>query len=279
MNINAPAEAVSGFITVGTKKAANKPARTFVLAIMAGIFIGFGAIASSTCALGAQSVGQGKFITGAVFPVGLMMILLIGAELFTGDCLAFMAFLDRKIKGSAYLKLLVIVYAGNLIGALFMALINNMSGQMDLGSCGLAASVTSIGINKCKLGFGAAICSGVLCNIIVCMAVMCANVGTSAVCKIFASYLPVLAFASSGFEHCIANMYYLFASKIALSIPRYAAAAAEAGLDTAALSIRNIFLSNLLAVTIGNVLGGFFIASCIWFGHAAKTGKRKAVKK
>lgn len=279
MNFFTPAECIQNYMGTGEGKCKNKPLKVFVLAILAGIFIGYGAASSTTAAHAITNVGLARLVSGAVFPVGLIMVILMGAELFTGDCLIAISVLGGRVKVGAMIKTLVIVYIGNFVGSIILALIVANAGALNYSSGALAANVVKIAVGKCSLSFGNALLSGILCNIIVCMAVIMAAAGKSVGCKILATYFPILAFVTAGFEHSVANMYYITVALFANAMPKYAEAIVAAGVDTTALTWGNLFVKNLIPVTIGNIIGGVFIGFMLWYGHSKKAEKAAAKKK
>ncbi len=273
MNLFTPAETIQNYISTGEAKCGNKKLKAFVLAILAGAFIGFGAVASTTAAHAVANVGLARLITGAIFPVGLIMVLTMGAELFTGDCLITISVCCKRVKIIRMIRFLVIVYIGNFVGSVILAAIIAYSGQLNYSANGLALSAMKIATAKCSLSFINALLSGIACNIIVCMAVIISLAAKDIGGKVLGAYFPVMAFATSGFEHSIANMYYITVALFAKTIPGYAQAAQEAGLDISNLTWGKMFVNNLLPVTIGNIIGGVVIAFFLWYGHSKRTEK------
>lgn len=231
-----------------------------VKAVMAGVMIAMGAAISNVAAHTISDVGVARLAAAVVFPVGLMMVVLLGAELFTGDCLAVMSVFDGKQKIRSCLKLLVLVYIGNFVGAALTALLISMSGQFDFSVGMLGAYTIKVAVEKVNISFAQGIVSGILCNILVCAAVLMAARAKDITGKIFAVFFMIMLFVTGGFEHCVANMYYITAGLFAVNDPEYVALAKEAYgfsqeyLNT--LSISNFFAVNLLPVTIGNIIGG-----------------------
>lgn len=197
---------------------------------------------------------------GVVFPMGLMMVVMTGAELFTGDCLAIMATVQKKHTALKLIRMLVVVYLGNLLGSLMLTCIDYVSGQYNYSSGILGAYTIKVALGKCNLDFTTALASGILCNILVCAAVMLAARAKDVTGKLLCCFFIILLFVVSGYEHCVANMYYVPAGMIAKLNPLYVKDAMEQYGYTAqqlsTLNIPNFIFNNLIPVTIGNIVGG-----------------------
>ena len=251
----------------GIAKAEGKTLRLLIWALLAGAYIAFGAQASQMVSFNLladpDSLGVGRLVSAAVFPVGLMMVVLCGAELFTGNCLMIIGVLDRKIRISGMLRNWVLVYLGNFLGALLVVALMKSTGLWETGSGLLGASVIKTAQAKVQLSFGQAFVRGILCNWLVCLAVWMSTGARETVSKIFAIWFCIGLFVISGFEHSIANMYF---------IPAGIAAAVDSGLaqlagcDVSVLTVGNFLVKNLLPVTLGNILGGgLFVGMVYWF--------------
>ena len=232
----------------------------FGKAILAGAMIAMGAAASSVAAHTIPDVGVARLAAAVVFPVGLMMVILLGAELFTGDCLAVMSVLDGKQKIRDIMRLLFIVYIGNFFGATLLAFLVSMSGQLDYSAGMLGAYTIKVALGKVNISFTQGVVSGILCNILVCAAVLMAMCAKDVTGKIIAIFFSIMLFVTAGFEHCVANMYYITAGLLAKNIPEYAnLAMQEYGYTLEQINNLNYIsyvFYNLLPVTIGNILGG-----------------------
>ena len=251
--LNVPAEVVSANINAAVAKAAAKKRRIFVLGIMAGAFIAMGAQSSSLAVHNITDVGIARTLAGCIFPVGLMMIVFVGGELFTGDCMMSMACMKGRIGFGSLLRTLLIVYLGNFAGAVLIAFLVAHSGQYDYSAGALGAYTIKTAVGKTGLSFMRALFSGILCNILVCAAV----------------FVPILAFVVSGFEHCVANMYYIPAGIFAAGNPAYVQKAQELyGLGAEKLTGLNwgsFVTVNLLPVTIGNIIDGAVMVGGVCF--------------
>ena len=230
--------------------------------IMAGMMIAMGAGISSVAAHTIPDVGLARLAAAVVFPVGIMMVILMGAELFTGDCLVAMSVFDGKQKIRNCAKLLLFVYLGNFVGAALTALFISLSGQWDYSSGMLGAYSIKVAIGKVNISFAQGIISGILCNILVCAAVLMAMCAKDITGKLLASFFVIMLFVTGGFEHCVANMYYITAGLLANCNPQYVELAKETyGFSQeylGTLNIANYLIKNLLPVTIGNIIGGAF---------------------
>lgn len=257
-------EAVEQYIDSCKAKAQMPVSRLMGKAILSGMMIAMGAAISSVAAHTVGDVGLARLAAAVVFPVGLMMVILTGMELFTGDCLFAMSVLDRKQSVGGFARLLLLVYIGNFIGAALTAWLLSMSGQWDYSAGMLGAYTIKIAVGKTNISFLQGLISGVLCNILVCFAVLMVLCAKDVTGKLLAVFFVIMLFVTGGFEHCVANMYYITAGLLALRDPAYAELAMEAyGFRSEYLETLNVsafLLKNLLPVTIGNIIGG---AACV----------------
>lgn len=267
--ILSPAETVQAYAGAGAKKCALPPVRTFLLAILAGALIAFAGAATNTAAHTAEGAGAVRLICGLIFPFGLGIVVLMGAELFTGNCLITISVLEKQATVAGMVKNWVVVYLGNALGSALVAAACAFTGQMNYSSGGLALFTMKLAAGKCTLDFGSAVVMGVACNVLVCLGVLCAMTAKDTTGKLLGAYIPVALFVLCGFEHSVANMFYVPAGLFAKSVPAYAELAAESGLDLTALTWGNFALKNLLPVTIGNILGGAGVGALLWRGHKA----------
>lgn len=242
-----PLEISKTISSIGEKKATATIFELFIFGILAGIYIAFGAIvATAVLSGGTLDVGLASFLAGSVFSVGLMLVLIPGSELFTGNILMAIGFIYRKYSFVKVLRNWLVVYFGNLLGALFVAWLMYNSGLLvrfgELTPAGMVA--VKIAETKLHLGFAAGLSRGVLCNMLVCLAVIMSIAAKTLEGKIFGIYFPTMAFVASGFEHSVANMYFL---PIGLMV--------KGEFFSSFLSIFN----NFIPVTIGNIIGGLLI--------------------
>ena len=268
-----PHQIVSGNIAASTGKTQTPLMKLVLLAFFAGMFIACGASASSVAMHAISNVGLARLVAGAVFPVGLMMIVFVGGELFTGDCLMIMGCIHGKYSVGSMIRVLVVVFFSNFVGAGIFAAMVNASTQFNFTSGLLGAFTIKVAMGKLTMSFGAAFVSAILCNIFVCVAVLMAAAAKDIAGKALAIFFPILAFVVSGYEHCVANMYYIPAGIFAASNEAYVQAAMETYGYTAqqleTLSWGNMLVNNLLPVTLGNIVGGMvFVGLPLYLIHS-----------
>lgn len=264
--MNTPAEIASNYLAIGKGKVAAPLHKMIVLAILGGAFIGFGGVGATMVAISIPEASLGKFLGACVFPSGLAMVLLAGSELFTGNCLLAIPLLQKEIKITGLLRNWIAVYIGNMIGGFLVAASIVFGHQISSFGNGMAISVISTAVTKCSLSFSDAFIRGIACNFLVCIAIWMSFAAKDVAGKVAALFFPVMVFVLCGFEHSVANMYFIGAGLFAKLDPTYLNAALEAGVDTSALTLGNFFITNLLPVTLGNIVGG---ALCVglpyWF--------------
>ena len=260
-------EIIDQQVATGVKKASTNLSRFIILGIMAGMFISLGAQSCSLVMHSIGNVGLARLAGGCVFPVGLMLIVFLGGELFTSDCLITISVLSKKTSWLRFARSLVLVYISNFIGACLIAWLINHSGQLDYSYGGLGAYTIKVALGKVTIAPAQALVSGILCNILVCLAIFMGGSATDIAGKCLAIFFPIMVFVVSGFEHCVANMYYIPAGLFAAANPEYVQKAGELYGITAdqlsALSWSGMF-GNLLPVTAGNMIGGIV---CIGFTY------------
>lgn len=273
--ISTPPQIVAANMNAAKSKTELSLGRMILLGILAGMFIAGGASASSLAMHAISNVGLARLVAGTIFPVGLMMIVLVGGELFTGDCLMIMGCVHGKFSVSKMVKVLIVVYLSNLVGSLLFAGLVYASGQYNYTNGMLGAFTIKVALGKLNLSFGAAVASGILCNIFVCMAVLMATAARDISGKIWGIFFPILTFIVSGYEHCVANMYYIPAGIFAKASSTYASLAMESygytTLQLDSLNWANFVVKNLIPVTIGNILGGMvFVGLPLYLIHQKK---------
>lgn len=277
-HMNTPAEVIETNINAGVVKANLPLGRMILLGIMAGAFIAIGGSGSNVAVHSIADVGLARTLAGCIFPVGLMMIVLIGGELFTGNCLMIMGVLDKKFKAVKMIRNLVVVYLSNLIGALVVDALVFYSGQYDYTGGALGAYTIKVALTKSAMSFDKAFISGIMCNILVCAAILTAAAAKDIGGKLLAIFFPIWAFVVAGYEHCVANMYYIPAGMFAASNPDYVAKAEElygiTAKQCASLSVSGM-VHNLIPVTLGNIVGGSVCLGCMCFLIYRKEWKKK----
>jgi len=276
-----PAEMALKAEDLGVRKAEMPFFSMLVLSIMAGAFISLGGIFATTVASGGISIaaidasitlvsglpyGVTRLLTGLVFCLGLILVVVGGAELFTGNNLIVMAWASRKVSGRALLRNWGIVYFGNFIGSFATAVMTFFSRQYTFGSNAVGITALKIAIAKCEFSFIQAIALGILCNVLVCLAVWLTYSARTTMDKIASIIFPITAFVAAGFEHSVANMYFIpFGLLIKEFDPQFASAVADKVPNIGDLTWRAFFIDNLIPVTIGNIIGGaVFVAAIYW---------------
>lgn len=264
-----PGEILSKASGVYEKKARQNIKKTLVLSFIAGIFIALGAVASTLASFNLladpNKIGLGKLIQGITFTPGLIFVLLAGGELFTGNNLMAIAFFDKKISLKSLLKSWLIVYLGNFVGSLFVAFLIYKSGQWQMADNLLAARVILIANQKVNLTFSEGLILGIFCNFLVCLGVWMAFGAKDYVGKVVSAIFPVVAFVVSGFEHSVANMYYIPAGIFAKNIPAFVEKTGLTGDALSNLNLLNMVTKNLIPVTLGNIIGGSLLVGLVYF--------------
>lgn len=240
-----PAEIAGRIVQAGESKTRLSILNMLLLGIFAGIFIALAGVASTFA-----NVYSGKLAGAVVFPCGLAMVVVAGSELFTGNNLILLSVLEKKSTVAGMFKNWLFVYLGNLLGSLLIVLLTVYGGVF--ANQDVAAALVSTASGKLALSFGDAFFKGILCNVLVCVAVWMSFATKTSEGKIIAVFFPVMAFVICGFEHSVANMFYL---------PGGILIALRYGMSQEGLSFGNAILKNLLPVTLGNIVGGALIVA------------------
>lgn len=248
---------------VALGKATNSAASNFVLALLAGAFIGIGATFMLVVKADPTLSFAASTLLGALaFVTGLFLVLAAGAELFTGDCLMVMGPLGGKVANGKVVRTLVLVYVGNVLGSVIMAALVLGAGTAGLNDGAFGEAAIAVATAKTSMGWGTIFFRGILCNMLVCLAVWIGHSATSVADRLFAALLPIMAFISCGFEHCVANMFL---------IP-YALMLEATGVAAGTVDVGG-FLYNLSAATLGNMVGGMVLVGVAYwlaYGRAEK---------
>jgi formate/nitrite transporter len=269
----APAEMAQRVLKVGVAKARLPVPDSLILAVLAGAFIGLGAAFSTLTTTGSMfGLGPTRVLGGLTFSLGLILVVVAGAELFTGNNLVAMAWASRQITTRQVARNWVLVYLGNFVGSVGTALLVFWSGTLAMGDSAVALNAIQIAAGKCELSWGEAFVRGVLCNALVCLAVWLCNSARSTTDKILAIIWPISGFVALGFEHCIANMYFIplgILLKTDAELMNLMGAGSDAfpSLDLGGLT------ANMIPVTLGNVVGGtLLVAGVYWFAYLRPKG-------
>lgn len=271
----------------GVRRAAADPVVLLVLSVLAGAFISFGAIFSTTVAAGVASVGDPahasaltvalpfgfvRLLIGLTFSVGLIMVIIAGAELFTGNTIIVMAWASRKVTTGALLRNWVLSFAGNFVGAILTAALMFATTQYTFGGGAVGLMALNTASLKTSLGFIPALTLGIMCNALVCLAVWMGFSARTNIDRVVTAVPPIAAFAAAGFEHCIANIYFI---PLGLFIKQGAPETFWKSIGRTATDFPSLtwgnFIANLVPVTIGNVIGGgVMVAAVYWFVYLRK---------
>lgn len=258
---------------VGVSKATSPWLTVFVLGILAGAYIGFGGMLSSAVTFDATArlgLGLTKLLSGAVFSVGLMLVVIAGAELFTGNNLMVSSVMLGEISFTTMLRRWGVVFAANFIGAILVVLLFFYSGLWRTGDGALGAAVIKTAYAKVTLPFSEALIRGIGCNWLVCLAVWMALASRQTIGKIFAIFFPITAFVAIGFEHSVANMYFI---PTGMLLAHATELGDLAGIDVSRLSAAGFLWKNLLPVTIGNIIGGAVFVGMSYWGAYLRPAK------
>jgi formate transporter len=280
MNFDAlpPAEMARKAESVGIAKAAMDTATTFALAVLAGAFIAIGAAFATNTLAGSSDLpyGVARLLAGLTFSLGLILVVVAGAELFTGNNLIVMAWASRKVSTLRLLRNWAIVFVGNFVGAIATAGLLYAGKQYEFGKGAVGATALTIAATKTGYGFGQAVALGMLCNALVCIAVwLCYSARTTAD-KILAIVPPITAFVAAGFEHSVANMFFIPFGIFVKSDSAFVAS--QKAPDLSHVTWGHFVTANLVPVTIGNIVGGGLMVGAIyWFVYLRKgTGEAEA---
>lgn len=263
--MNSPAEIAKNYLAIGKSKVSLPCGKMFLLAILAGMYIALAGVGATTASATIENASLAKLTGACIFPAGLTLVLLAGSELFTGNCLLSLPLLNGDIRLAQMLRSWCIVYLGNLAGGLLIAWAMTAGHTFSLFNNQLALSAVQAAQIKCSLSFGDAFIRGILCNLLVCLGVWISFAARDIAGKIIGLFFPILLFVLCGYEHCVANMYYIPAGLFALTDPSYAQAVSAVGLDVSSLSWGNFLFVNLLPVTLGNIAGGCGLGAVYWW--------------
>ena len=266
---------------LGVRKAETPFLKMFMLAILAGAFIALGAVFATTVSAGGILVtgldgtvafntglpyGMTRLLTGFAFSLGLILVVVGGAELFTGNNLIVMAWANGKVTGRALLRNWVIVYLGNFVGSIGTVVLMFLTKQHTFGANSVGIAALKIGVAKVDLTFLQAVALGILANGLVCLAVWLTYSARSTMDKILAIIFPITAFVAAGFEHSIANMYFIpYALFIKDFDPDFVRSIGDKVANLDLLTWQAFLVNNLIPVTIGNIIGGAVLVAAIYW--------------
>lgn len=260
--MHSPLEIAKNYIDIGIHKTMLSAFKMVLLGIFAGLFIAFAGIASTTASSTIAVASVAKLVGALVFPAGMAMVLIAGSELFTGNNLIIISVLEKKVPVTKMLKNWFFVYIGNFIGALIVALLVTYGHTPDLFGGNLAQAIVNAGASRTSLSFMDSFIRGILCNILVCIAVWMAVAAKQVPGKLLVSFWPVMLFVLCGFEHSVADMYFCLCALFTSS---------EYGITADTLTWSNFFTHNLIPVTLGNIVGGVSVGVGYWLAYLHRT--------
>ena len=261
--MHSPLEIARNYIEVGIHKVNLSIFKTILLGFFAGMFIGFAGIASTTASSTIGIASVAKLVGAAVFPAGMAMVLVAGSELFTGNNLIILAVLEKKTSVFKMLKNWLFVYIGNFIGTAFVAVLVVVGRTPDLFGEQLAQAIVNAAASRTDLSVGEAFVRGILCNILVCIAVWMSFAAKRVSGKLLTSYWPVMLFVLCGFEHSVADMYFGVCGLLTAQVY---------GITAESLTWFNFLIKALLPITLGNIVGGAGIVGCgYWLAYLHRT--------
>ena len=282
-NYLTPLEITEATIQTGIFKTKRSVLNAFILSILAGAFIAFASEGSNMAAFNLfakpETYGLGKVLAGSIFGTGLMLVVLAGGELFTGNTMILASVLEKKVKLGSMFENWIVVYLGNFVGSLIIAYFMYKSGLFSSGANVLGGVTIKIAAYKVGLTFSQGFYLGIMCNMLVCLAVWLSYGAKDMTGKIFAIFFPIWLFITSGFEHSVANMYYIPAGILAKGNKGFVDAAMALGVTTEKLghlNWTNFVTKNLVPVTLGNIVGGaIFVAGAYWFVYIKNSNSDK----
>lgn len=265
-----PSEIMDFTISAAKDRVAGSFQKLLILGILAGAFIALAAEGSNMAAFNLfaepTTYGLGKVLSGVVFGTGLMLVVLAGGEIFTGNTLFLAAVCEKEISIGKVLRNWIIVYIGNFIGSILIVYMMVHSGLFSSGADMLGAVTLKIAAYKVNLGFTQAFYLGIMCNWLVCLAVWISSGADTMAGKIFSIFFPIWLFITSGFEHCVANMYYIPAGIMIKANTTFAELSHLSQEALNSLTWSSFFVHNLIPVTLGNIVGGgLFVAMAYWY--------------
>jgi len=283
--MNSPKENALSYSAMRVEKANLSVSKMLLLGMLAGMFIalaGAGSTITQATVASTHLASIGRLLGAAVFPVGLVMVIMAGSELFTGNCLIIIPVLQKEIKVRSMLRNWFFVYIGNFIGSILVAALTVYGGTYSLFGHAAAVMAIDIAVTKANLSFGDALIRGVLCNFLVCIAVWIACTTKDLAGKFLGLFMPIMLFVLCGFEHSIANMYYIPTGIMLIrgNFDSVAAFSDARGFEKlAGLGWSNMFTNNIIPATIGNAIGGVILVGMVYWFLFLRDPKARATQK
>ena len=275
MNLFTAAETTANYASAGAAKAKLPVSKMLLLGILAGFLIGFPSCVTNMATYALDNNSTVRMVSGLLFAFGLGMVVVSGAELFTGNTLITISVLDKKATLAGMLRNWVFVYIGNFVGSLVLSFICAQFGWLSAGSNALAAFSMKLAVGKMTMPFQNAFFMGVLCNILVTIGVLLSLSGKDGISRFIGAWAPVMFFVTCGFNHSIADMTYCMLGLFAKGNAAYVEAAQSAGVALESLTWGNYFVGNLIPVTLGNIVGGVCVGALFWFAYLKGASRDK----
>ena len=275
MNLFTAAETAANYANAGAAKTKLPISKMLVLGVLAGFLIGFPSCVTNMATYALDNNSTIRMISGLLFAFGLGMVVISGAELFTGNTLITISVLEKKATLGGMLRNWIFVYIGNFVGSMVLSFICAQFGWLSAGNGALAVASMRTAVSKMTMPFQNAFFMGVLCNILVTIGVLMSLAGKDGTSRFIGAWVPVMFFVTCGFNHSIADMTYCMLGLFAKNVTAYASAAAEAGIALDSLTWGNYFVGNLIPVTLGNILGGVAVGVTMWYAYVRKAAGKK----
>ena len=275
MNLFTAAETTANYSNAGAAKTKLSIAKMLLLGILAGFLIGFPSCVTNMATYALDNNSTIRMVSGLLFAFGLGMVVITGAELFTGNTLITISVLDKKATLAGMLRNWVFVYIGNFIGSMALSFICAQFGWLSAGSNALASFSMKLAVGKMTMPFQNAFFMGVLCNILVTIGVLLSLSGKDGISRFIGAWAPVMFFVTCGFNHSIADMTYCMLGLFAKGNAAYVEAAQSAGVALESLTWGNYFTGNLIPVTLGNLVGGVCVGALFWFAYLKGASRDK----
>lgn len=275
MNLFTAAETAANYANAGAAKAKLPISKMLVLGVLAGFLIGFPSCVTNMATYALDNNSTIRMISGLLFAFGLGMVVISGAELFTGNTLITISVLEKKATLGGMLRNWIFVYIGNFVGSMVLSFICAQFGWLSAGNGALAVASMRTAVSKMTMPFQNAFFMGILCNILVTIGVLLSLSGKDGISRFIGAWAPVMFFVTCGFNHSIADMTYCMLGLFAKNVPAYVEAAQAAGVALDSLTWGQYIVGNLIPVTLGNIVGGVAVGFTFWFSFLRGAGRDK----
>ena len=275
MNLFTAAETAANYANAGAAKTKLPISKMLVLGVLAGFLIGFPSCVTNMATYALDNNSTIRMISGLLFAFGLGMVVISGAELFTGNTLITISVLEKKATLGGMLRNWLFVYIGNFVGSMVLSFICAQFGWLSAGNGALAVASMRTAVSKMTMPFQNAFFMGILCNILVTIGVLLSLSGKDGISRFIGAWAPVMFFVTCGFNHSIADMTYCMLGLFAKGNAAYVEAAQSAGVALESLTWGNYFTGNLIPVTLGNLVGGVCVGALFWFAYLKGASRDK----